>query len=66
MEMQIECDCGWRRNATRPDRPRKTLLAALGIFAVASVLGGLASNPGLLVGARFVKGGPRPRWRELR
>ena len=63
MEIQIECYCGWTRNATRPDRPRKTLLAALGIFAVASLLGGLASNPGLLVGARFVKGGPRPRWR---
>jgi MFS family permease len=35
---------------------RKTLLAALGTFAVASLLGGLASNPGLLVGARFLKG----------
>jgi MFS family permease len=35
---------------------RKTLLAALGVFAVASLLGGVVSSPGLLLGARFVKG----------
>ena len=35
---------------------RKTLLAALGVFAVASLLGGLASSAALLLGARFVKG----------
>src|ERR1700749_239830 len=35
---------------------RRVLLAAVAVFAVASLLGGLVSSPGLLIGARFVKG----------
>ena len=35
---------------------RKVFLAALALFAVASLLGGLVSSPELLIGARFVKG----------
>ena len=35
---------------------RRVFLAALGVFAVASLLGGLASSAGLLIAARFVKG----------
>src|ERR1700728_3628369 len=35
---------------------RRVFLAALALFAVASLLGGLVSSPELLIGARFVKG----------
>src|SRR2546429_8033561 len=35
---------------------RRVFLAALGLFAVASLLGGLVSSPALLIGARVVKG----------
>ena len=35
---------------------RRVFLAALAAFAVLSLLGGLTSAPGLLIGARFVKG----------
>ncbi len=35
---------------------RRTLLAALAVFAVASLIGGLASDPGLLLATRFLKG----------
>jgi len=35
---------------------RRVFLAALGLFAVASLLGGLVSSPELLIAARFVKG----------
>src|ERR1700760_3662196 len=35
---------------------RRVFLVALGLFAAASLLGGLVSGPSLLIGARFVKG----------
>jgi MFS family permease len=35
---------------------RQVFLVALGVFAVASLLGGVASSAGLLIAARFVKG----------
>ena len=35
---------------------RRTLIAALAVFFVASLLGGLASDPTLLVATRFIKG----------
>src|SRR5581483_8826703 len=35
---------------------RRVFLVALGVFAVASLLGGVVSNPELLIAARFVKG----------
>jgi MFS family permease len=35
---------------------RQVFLVALGVFAVASLLGGIASGAGLLIAARFVKG----------
>src|SRR6266496_350438 len=35
---------------------RAVFLIALGVFAGASLLGGLVSDPGLLIGARFIKG----------
>jgi MFS family permease len=35
---------------------RRVFIAALAVFAVVSLLGGLVSSPGLLIGARFVKG----------
>lgn len=35
---------------------RRTLLAALAVFTLASLLGGLVSDPTLLIGARFIKG----------
>jgi EmrB/QacA subfamily drug resistance transporter len=35
---------------------RTVFLIALGVFAGASLLGGLVSDPGLLIGARFIKG----------
>ncbi|HEY0934323.1 MAG TPA: MFS transporter [Trebonia sp.] len=35
---------------------RRVFLAAVAAFAVLSLLGGLTSVPGLLIGARFVKG----------
>lgn len=35
---------------------RRVFLAALAVFAVVSLLGGLVSSPALLIGARFVKG----------
>ena len=35
---------------------RRVFLTAVAVFAVVSLLGGLASTPGLLIGARFVKG----------
>jgi MFS family permease len=35
---------------------RKVFIAALAVFAVVSLIGGLVSSPGLLIGARFVKG----------
>jgi EmrB/QacA subfamily drug resistance transporter len=35
---------------------RRTFLAALAVFAVASLFGGLVSSAGLLIAARFVKG----------
>ena len=35
---------------------RKTLLIALSVFTVASLLGGLVNDPALLIGARFIKG----------
>src|SRR5881394_2911385 len=35
---------------------RRVFLVALGVFAVASLLGGIASSPALLVATRFIKG----------
>src|SRR5690349_10880065 len=35
---------------------RRVFLVALAVFALVSVLGGLVSDPGLLIAARFVKG----------
>jgi MFS family permease len=35
---------------------RRVFLAALALFAVASLFGGLVSSPELLIGARFIKG----------
>ncbi len=35
---------------------RRVFLIALGVFAVASLLGGLVSDPSLLIAARFIKG----------
>ena len=35
---------------------RRVFLAALAVFAVVSLLGGLVSSPALLIGARFIKG----------
>lgn len=35
---------------------RRVLLVALGVFTVASLLGGLVNDPALLIAARFVKG----------
>jgi MFS family permease len=35
---------------------RRVFLTAVAVFAAVSLLGGLASTPGLLIGARFVKG----------
>jgi MFS family permease len=35
---------------------RRMFLAALSVFAAVSLLGGLASSPALLIGARFIKG----------
>src|SRR5436305_14886566 len=35
---------------------RRVFLAALAVFALVSVFGGLVSSPGLLIAARFVKG----------
>ncbi|MEU8266849.1 MFS transporter [Sphaerisporangium sp. NPDC049002] len=35
---------------------RRVFLAALGVFAVASLLGGLVDDGGLLIAARFIKG----------
>jgi EmrB/QacA subfamily drug resistance transporter len=35
---------------------RRVFIAALAVFAVVSLLGGLVSSPELLIGARFVKG----------
>jgi MFS family permease len=35
---------------------RRVFIAALAVFAVASLLGGLVSSPALLIGARFIKG----------
>jgi EmrB/QacA subfamily drug resistance transporter len=35
---------------------RAVFLIALGVFAAASLLGGLVSDPSLLIGARFIKG----------
>jgi MFS family permease len=35
---------------------RRVFIAAVALFAVTSVLGGLVSSPALLIGARFVKG----------
>ncbi|HLK02420.1 MAG TPA: MFS transporter [Streptosporangiaceae bacterium] len=35
---------------------RRVFIAALAVFAVVSLLGGLVSSPALLIGARFVKG----------
>ena len=35
---------------------RRVFLVALAVFAIVSLLGGLASDPGLLIAARFVKG----------
>src|SRR5438309_4811195 len=35
---------------------RSVFLVALAVFALVSVLGGLVSDPGLLIAARFVKG----------
>src|SRR3954464_943301 len=35
---------------------KRTLIAALGVFLVASLLGGLASDPTVLVATRFIKG----------
>jgi len=35
---------------------RRVFLVALAVFALVSLLGGLASDPGLLIAARFVKG----------
>src|ERR1700693_2845086 len=43
------------RAAARRGR-RRVFLAAVAAFAVLSLLGGLTSVPGLLIGARFVKG----------
>jgi hypothetical protein len=40
---------------------RRVFLVALGLFAAASLLGGVVSGAGLLIAARFVKGGHRPR-----
>lgn len=35
---------------------RRVFIAALAVFAVVSLIGGLVSSPGLLIGARFIKG----------
>ena len=35
---------------------RRTLLIALSVFTVASLLGGVVNDPALLIGARFIKG----------
>jgi MFS family permease len=35
---------------------RRVFIVALSVFAVVSLIGGLVSSPGLLIGARFVKG----------
>src|SRR5271170_6550464 len=35
---------------------RRVFIAALAVFAVVSLIGGLVSSPDLLIGARFVKG----------
>ncbi|MGD0554047.1 MAG: MFS transporter [Streptosporangiaceae bacterium] len=35
---------------------RRVFLTAVGVFAVVSLLGGFASSPGLLIGARLIKG----------
>jgi MFS family permease len=35
---------------------RRMFLIAVGVFAAVSLLGGLVSSPGLLIGARFIKG----------
>jgi EmrB/QacA subfamily drug resistance transporter len=35
---------------------RRVFLAALAVFAIASLFGGLVSSPGLLIAARFIKG----------
>src|SRR5579875_254135 len=35
---------------------RRVFLAALGVFAAASLLGGLVSSPDLLIATRFIKG----------
>jgi MFS family permease len=35
---------------------RRVFIAALSVFAVVSLLGGLVSSPALLIGARFIKG----------
>lgn len=35
---------------------RRVFLAALALFAAASLFGGLVASPSLLIGARFVKG----------
>src|SRR3954454_9071699 len=35
---------------------RRVLIAGLSVFTVASLLGGLVSDPSLLVGTRFIKG----------
>jgi len=35
---------------------RRVFLAAVGVFAVVSLLGGVVSSPGLLIAARFIKG----------
>lgn len=47
---------------------RRVLLSGLGLFGLASLLGGFATGPGQLVAARAAQGSaprrsPRPRWR---
>src|SRR6202030_542170 len=37
-------------------RPRRVCVAAVAVFAVVSLFGGLVSSPGLLIGARIIKG----------
>ena len=44
------------RAADLVGRRTGVFLAALALFAVASLLGGLVSSPALLIGARFIKG----------